>query len=182
MILIGLVGQPLPGFRDQCIAVAAYGRVRWTRFGTCCRLARGLPLITHVALADARQTARPFVHGYLERTREEAVAATHALRCIVGHRAQRRFAQSTDGADRDAGRLGAVHAEPPAELVPERFNRREFVCRKCFLSGDFVVVRQVPFCCAGLLAGAAAYTKGAVVQNRFTHDSSLTTCNSLSTT
>src|ERR1043165_1645327 len=112
-------------------------------------------LAAHRALADARIERIPLVLGNVERTRNHAVAAAHALRGVVYYRAFGRLLQGGHGTDGRATGVFAVHAQPPHELFTLRADVGELVRRLEFFGGNFVVVGKFVLLGASLLAGFA---------------------------
>ena len=86
------------------------------------------PLMAEVALADARQYLRPLVDRHLKGAGQHAVAAADALGLVVDDRSQPGLLEGPHRADRDAARVGAVHAHLAAvKLIAMRPYRRELV-------------------------------------------------------
>ena len=101
---------------------------------------RRLALIAHVAFPHSRQPFIPLVGGYLEGASLQAIAAAHALFCVIYDWPERRFLQRPFRADRSADGGGAMHTETPAESVAVRYGG-ELVGGNPFFRSHTIVIR-----------------------------------------
>ena len=117
------------GFFQQLVAIAELGGARGTDLRARRRLSDRYALAAHDALAHARDGLVPFVFRHAKRTGCHAIAASHAAAFVVSDRAESGLLQRAHRADRGAGRVVAVHAQPAHELVVLGQDNREFVRR-----------------------------------------------------
>ena len=85
--------------------------------------------MTQVTLADSRRDwIVPFVLRHAERTGLHAIAAAHALAGFVRYRSFSGFDQRADRANRNTGRLVAVHTHAPHETIVASIDDCKRVC------------------------------------------------------
>ena len=111
-ISLRVLGEAGARFRQQVLPPAEQDRAGWAGLG-----ARGYALgfevgvPAEVALHDLRYGAVPLELGDVERARDLAVAAADAgVFAIINDACLRVLRHRADGADRDAGRILAMHA------------------------------------------------------------------------
>ncbi len=167
---VRVVVDALLGFFQQLVAIAELGGAGGADFRASRLFAGSHALAAHDAFAHAGNGFFPFILGHAKRAGRHAIAASHALALVVGNRAESRFLQRADGADRSAGRVVAVHAQLAHELVVLGQDGSVFVGRRYLLGRNLIVVRQAVFGGAGLFALLAADALGGIVEDSFAHE------------
>src|SRR5207244_351712 len=170
-VFAGVLGDALPRLGDERLALAEERRAGGARLRARGLLAGQDAVGAHDALAHARDRLRPLVLRHAERTRHHAVAAAHALVGVVRDRTFLMLDERADGADRDAGRIEAVHAELAHVLLAAVGvgDVGELVIRGALLLADGVGVGVLVLLGARLLALLAVDAERGVVEDRFGH-------------
>ena len=112
---------------DQLVAFAELRGAGRADLRTRGRLSLGDAVRTHRCTSAPWGKLAPLVFRDAERARHHAVAAAHALRRIVGDRAERSLLQRAYRTNRSAGRILAIHAQAAHEFVAARQHDRS-VC------------------------------------------------------
>jgi hypothetical protein len=172
-VIVGIVFDALLCFGDEVIAITELRCSCRACIGTGRLVAIGNTIRAHVAFSNQGKRLVPFVFRNEKRTRQHAIAATHAFGGVVGYRTCLSFREGTNRAYGNATGILTIHAEAPHVFVVLVQDDCEFVFGLLRFSCDRIVIRKaIPFR-AAFFAQFTVNAESCVVENSFAHYCSL---------